>query len=531
VAGGLTDSAFTSDINDSSTGYYSPYTPPYYDGESWVLLTYRPTGSVAYKPTLEDIINNITASYLRYEFNSGTLATSSAAPLSYGYFNLNSMQASASLNLFNIVEVDETSLNNISDNATVVKGSKVWAIQTKFETPILNFASTQNVSAIDSGSQANATYGMWHQYGTVTNEKNGIFLQITDVPDNYIRYGGESDERRSVPTGRNINLTASLADIVGFSKDEVRLGQVSNEKTIKEAIVAIPFVTKEDERKYFEFGSLAKEYVNFLKSEQSSVSSFSKLTEVPETVVNQVSLMQEYVIPPSLDFMKNDLIDPIAMYIFEFSYTLTQDDLVNIWQGVMPQISVNFAEQSQEITHELSTNLGSSELLTRFDLTDNLQWLVFKVKKKAKNNYNNKLLQSVKTTSTFNKVKALQSLGKAKINTFDNTEELDYSYNWPYDFFSLVEVAKINAKIDFMSQTVSSVADISSIGGLDVELQGPSIALNSNSFSKETSSKLLDIEKSDVASSGLSNIKTADSKSTSPIKIIAPTTTKNIKKT
>jgi hypothetical protein len=530
VAGGLIDSAFTSDVNDSSTGYYSPFTPPYYDGESWVLLTYKPTGSVAYKPTLDDIINNITASYLRYEFNSGTLSTSSAAPLSYGYFNLNSMQASASLNLFNIVEVDETSLNNISDNATVVKGSKVWAIQTKFETPILNFATAQNVNTIDSGSQANATYGMWHQYGSLANDKNGVFLQITDIPENYIRYGGESDERRSVPTGRDINLTASLADVVGFSKDEVRLGQVSNEKTIKEAIVAIPFVTRDNERKYFEFGSLAKEYVNFLKSEESSISSFSKLTDVPDTVINQVSLMQEYVLPPALDFMKNDLIDPVAMYIFEFSYTLTQEDLVNIWQGVMPQISINFAEQSQEITHELSTNLGSSELLTRFDLTDNLQWLVFKVKKKAKNNYNNKLLQSVKKTSTFNKIKALQSLGKAKINTFDNTEELDYSYNWPYDFFSLVEVAKINAKIDFMSQTVSSVADISSIGGLDVELEGPSITLNSNSFSKETSSRLGDITRRDVTNKNISSIKTADTKTTNNSEITtSPATT--IKKT
>jgi hypothetical protein len=503
---------------DSSTGYYSPFTPPYYDGESWVLLTYKPTGSVSYVPTLNDIISNITASYLRYEFNSGTLATSSV-PLGNGFLNSNSMQASASLNLFNVIQLDQTNLNNISNNATVVAGSKVWAIQTKFETPILNFADSANTDTVVSGNQINPTIGMWHQYGRMPSNNEGIYLQITDVPRSYIKYGGESDERITVPTGRNPSLTGSLADVVGFSKDAIKLGQIASEKVIEEAVIAIPYVSKNNERQYFEFGSLAKQYVEFMKSEQSEITSFAKEAEVPDTVKNQVKLMDKYILPPQLDFMKNNLIDPIAMYIFEFSYTLTQQDLIDVWQGLMPSVSITFAEQSQQITHELPTDVFSSELLGKTALSDNLQWFVFKAKKKAKNNYNNKLLQSVKATSAFNKTKAIQSLGKAKFSTFSNTDELEYSYNWPYDFFSLVETAKIEAKVDFLSyNNVETSIDNS------IKIEVPPV--KSSTISTDTANKLGNSYSTlENATKSLTNVKVKKTASTAKIEISEPTIT------
>jgi len=481
VNGTENNQQYSIDSIDSSTGYYSPYTPPYYDGESWVLLTYKPTGSVPYKPTLDEIINNITASYLRYEFNSGTLATGSAT-LGYGNLNKNSMQASASLNLFNIVNIDETTLNNTSQNSTTIKQSKAWAIQTKFETPILNFATSESTYNIDSGSQVNPTIGMWHQYGYLPSTKNGVYLQISDISDKYIKFGGESDERRGAPTGRNTQLTASLVDIVGFSTEPVKLGQVADQKVIKEAIFAIPYIVSNKNRVYFPFNEINTNYVKFLKSKQSDISSYSKLNEVPDSIKNQISLMEEYIIPPQFDFMKNDLIDPISMYIFEFSYTLNQQDLVDIWQGLMPNISINFAEQSQSITHDLLDN----ELLTKVDLTNNLQWFVFKAKKKAKNNYNNKLLESIKSTTETNKVNIIQSIGKKKSTILSNNEELEYSFNWPYDFFSLVEVAKINAKIEFINDEETPQA------------------FNNTNISKETANRPNAITKNDK---NLNNLK------------------------
>jgi hypothetical protein len=462
VDGGLVSGA-VADV-DSANGYYSPFTPPYYDGEAWALLTYVPTGSTPYKPSLDEIINRTTVKYLRYEFNSGTLSDDNTT-LAYGNLNNNSMQISASLNLFNVVNIDQTTLNNISNNATVVEGTKVWAIQTKFETPILDFSSSL---LVDTGSQANKTVGMWHQYGRLPDAiKDGIFLQITDVPRNYILYGSETDEKRTEPTGRFPLLTGSLADIVGFSKEPVKLGQVAPSKTIKEAVIAIPYYYGEvlGERVFFTFNDINTEYVKYIKNGDFTTS-FANETKVGEEVKRQISLMSEYVIPPALDFMKNDIVYPFSMYIFEFEHTLTQQDLVDIWQGVMPKISsTNFNEQTKSITHTLT--LDGSELLDYHELTERVRWLVFKVKKKAKTNYNNKIFQSLKTTSFYNSVDVLQNIGRGRTrepaSAFANNTELDYSFNWPYDHFSLVELTKIDAKFSSKAKTRGLIGDIGDI--------------------------------------------------------------------
>jgi hypothetical protein len=34
------------------------------------------------------------------------------------------------------------------------------------------------------------------------------------------------------------------------------------------------------------------------------------------------------------------------------------------------------------------------------------------------------------------------------VSTLDKSQMHEYSYNWPYDFFSLVELVKVDAKID-----------------------------------------------------------------------------------
>jgi len=134
------------------------------------------------------------------------------------------------------------------------------------------------------------------------------------------------------------------------------------------------------------------------------------------------------------------------MYVFEFKYTLSQKDLADIWQGVQPQIATRFEKQKISISHELNSN----EFIDTKSLSENLKWLVFKVKKKAKTNYFNKVLQSQQETQKRRKDNLLK-LGRTKVNNLGQDNELIYSYNWPYDYFSLVELAKINATVEFDS--------------------------------------------------------------------------------
>ncbi len=455
---------------DSTNGYYPAFTPPYYDGSSWALLTYKPTGSLPYKPTLQNIIDNLQIKYLRYEFESSeyirdpvgiyTAGGANQGPYASSSLNQNSMQLSASVNLINVVDIQETNLNNI--DATLTNGSsKVWAIQTKFETPILNFNPEATGIPVITSSTNVPTYGMWHQYGVVPQAQDGIFLQVTDIPYDYIVKGVEgnvvtgSDPINSIP-----ELTASLTDIVGFSKQPVKLGQIAPTKKITEAVVAIPYKIINNERKFFNLNQNVNHYVknqffgvNLQTQEQQNLANNS----ISSTILEQISKMKNYVIPPKFDFINNKDIDPIAMYIFEFSYNLTQDDLSKIWQGIQPNISVEFEKQNMVIEHELNAN----EFMNVEDLTEGVEWLVFKVKQKAKTNYYERLLTSSQEKDR-NKLKNLLKLGRQNNDDLTSKEiDLTYSYNWPYDFFSLVELAKIEANVEFTNINEQPIVSVS----------------------------------------------------------------------
>jgi hypothetical protein len=449
-------SAFISASRGSDFAY-APYTPPYYDGSAWALLTFTPSGSVPYKPTLEEIQANLDIKYLRMEelidINS-IKGFVSDGPVSHVNNNINrsAMQINASLNLFSSINLDEITLND-TDSTKTIPSSKVWSIQTKFETPILNFIPSETGYTPElMEQQLIKTYGMWHQYGVVPGDGKGVYLQITDIPKDYILYGSETSYKSFIVSSSigNPNLTASLCDIVGFNKEPVKLGQIASQKEIKEAVIAIPYVLEGNQRKFFKLNQKAVNYVNkqyFGVSKDIEAISQNDAIELSTNIRQQIQALEDYVIPPTFDFLNYQEVEPISMYVFEFKHNLTQQDLSHIWQGVQPNIADKVENKKVTITHELNVD----ELLDINDLTENLQWLVFKVKKKAKTNYFNKRLMSVQEKNK-TKEDLLLSLGRKNnklITSIEEDKELLYSYNWPYDFFSLVELAKIDATLEF----------------------------------------------------------------------------------
>ena len=71
--------------------------------------------------------------------------------------------------------------------------------------------------------------------------------------------------------------------------------------------------------------------------------------------------------------------------------------------------------------------------------------MVFKAKQQANKNYFSKVIKDqVNANSNFDKGRAIQ------IGREDSTRvsEPKYSYNWPYDFFSLVELVNIEAEVE-----------------------------------------------------------------------------------
>ena len=63
--------------------------------------------------------------------------------------------------------------------------------------------------------------------------------------------------------------------------------------------------------------------------------------------------------------------------------------------------------------------------IPKAEFPEKLQWMVFKVKKRAKSNY------------------------YEQIDSDKNVEIPFYTDNWPYDFFSMIELASIDSEVTF----------------------------------------------------------------------------------
>ena len=86
--------------------------------------------------------------------------------------------------------------------------------------------------------------------------------------------------------------------------------------------------------------------------------------------------------------LNNKEVDPIAMYVFEFKYEFDRDDLSYIWQNLAPRDSREIKLQQASVAH----NLANNELINeKVLMNDNLRWMVFKAKQRAKNNYFEKI--------------------------------------------------------------------------------------------------------------------------------------------
>jgi hypothetical protein len=274
------------------------------------------------------------------------------------------------------------------------------------------------------------------------------------------------------------------------------MGRVAPNKTIREAVVAVPFVEENNERKFFGIDrrKIDTAINDFNSGPQASLS--EDPVTAGDSIRQMVESMDKFIMPPSFDFLTYpDDVDPITMYIFEFTHTLNQEDLTDIWQNLPPRIARAFDAtnglETDEImqTKEITHSIGNAELLT--DVEDKLQWMVFKVKQRAQKNYFNKTIANTKPVIPTSLAgeglgAALSKRGVQDTNfvaggtvkdAVTKDEDFNISYNWPYDFFSLVELAKIDEDVVF-GEPVTVVpyedTDLSNLQ-IDTNLNSPTI--------------------------------------------------------
>tara|TARA_Y100000593_G_scaffold19326_1_gene38508 strand:+ start:10292 stop:14485 length:4194 start_codon:yes stop_codon:yes gene_type:complete len=429
---------------NSANGENYPFTPPYYYGGGFADIQFTPTTTK--KHTVYEIIAGAEVEYYRYHNINGRDQW-----LKTDAINKNAMHVDASLSLFGIGEVDDDRM--MSSNEPNAR----WIIQPWFETPMLNFNHLSASSAVTLPTNASQSVprGMWHQYGRIEQDPaKGIFMSVSDIPADWHINAIGGNFAHIPPAGNHSgsHKIRSLAEAIGMQNQSRRLGELKETKLVKEAIVAVPFFEPlTGERSFFRIARQDWDNSVFRAEEGIGMSARMALSE---EAVKLASQMKEFVFPPPMDFYHNRHIQPFVMYVFEFEHLFNKQDLADMWQNLPPKLSRQFKSATSTITHELFSHEflgsgafyadgGSDQMIPGIKdpkkLRDRIQWMVFKVKQRAKSNWYEKVaIQDPEAPPDFQ-----VSIGNENIKN-----EAPINYNWPYDFFSMIELVNIEAAID-----------------------------------------------------------------------------------
>jgi hypothetical protein len=472
---------------------YCAYTPPYYYGDSIARISFKP--QISSKYTIGEILDQMQIEFINTGFindniyASGSLYSSFVMPIESsvnikGQIEDRQQTVQLEASSRNFPNIVRNNLQNLVGTAANNTGIKRWVISPKMETPVLDFSNQEFITStniltrsytdeviyeLDTShippTASGFGRGMWSGYGEIPQGDKGIFLELK-----------ESYPRQLVqlfnPITRKFETTntASLLQACGFQQNNSQLskkiGELADSRDISEAIVIIPYLLDRPIGRPIELGgrfsskttndTVQIEGHNFIKIDQQMFNSqktnlFANkpavnlqdydlgVGNIQETSISRmIGLMSKYVLPPNFDFLINESISPFVMYIAEFTSNLDKQDLADVWQGVMPKIAMRAEREKQIISHKN----------TQFDffhgqgLPKDVKFMIFKAKKRAEINY-------YKMTSDSSDDGLFPSIQAGKPPS-------PYSFNWPYDYCSLVETATVNVEIEYINNSGSN---------------------------------------------------------------------------
>ena len=194
-------------------------------------------------------------------------------------------------------------------------------------------------------------------------------------------------------------------------------------------------------------------------------------------------MMEKYVMPPQFDFVTYPELAKTSrpmMYVFQFRAAMKKQDLQNIWQNLSPTSAVSTGKARYSATRANETKFGLesdvqyvSHFLdvdkTPFEgsdqkafLEEKVRWIVFKVKMRAEKDLSKIKRESLPGLKSGKKIAntSIKDSGyfykddsnDPVINESRGINGLKYkhSFNWPYDYFSMVELIKVESKVDFL---------------------------------------------------------------------------------
>lgn len=328
----------------------------------------------------------------------------------------------------------------------------------------------------------NGLSGIWGTLGCIPNPGESLSIRVEDSfnPETLEPY-------------------PSLVNLLGFSKEKKDLGVISDSKRVWECIVMLPMIRKNSgwtpdapyntatqseveeaaqatnclecsdpcvstetkpNNPYEE--DVTDDFIGFYESEIEdaylfkikeetinqilSVPDYKKLSifEIREIliykkgrnrtnpIVNLMLNMLAFNFPPHLNWLLNKNIPPLVIYSAYFTHDFSKQDLANIWQGNLPNIGKEPEVDDEVVGHVL----GKDTFFDGYDIINkdyDIKMRVFKIKYRAHNNYE----KDIKGIGKYDK-----PYKKEDENDL-NSDPGWYESNWPYDFFSIVELVNI----------------------------------------------------------------------------------------
>ena len=553
-------------------GEFAPFTPTYYYGPSLVRVVYTPSSNK--EVTLGEILssNEISVEYLNsngyfYDFDSGSFADQQnqqidTSGIPFYHWNRawqNRQDIDASIIIDNLFPSEAgAKIKPLDPNK--------WVIMPKWECPVLDISGTVQgmavdptgnpynfSSSVDPGDFYMETKGMWHQYGLMPKDNEGVYLYISEIDDESTEYrlvgnptgsggGSFSTATGQVKLAKKVPLAvvnsgreiASLATLVGFDEKEImapnewdpskakRIGELAEdgEKTISEAILAIP---------YYYDSETDKVRAMMLKAPQDTLGpkikefrqAFTKYSFPPSLRKSLVDLLPPNYpkVPDFINPFGGDDYDSLlssessvntpVIYLMEHSVEFSRQDLADIWQNIMPDIGTAMKTSVTAIDHYMpGENVEKVETVfpeilrkeielgiprsghPRPDLLDTsvmgiedgfqpeIRWMVFKVKERGQTDFTSMMIEeindgpgSLSFENMFGYVaddlppeqrrylmdrKNIYTKGLYHVDEIGRGRN---TFNWPYDYCSLIESAKLTTKVGFRPELEREVED------------------------------------------------------------------------
>lgn len=272
-------------------------TTPLPQSHSMIRMTFQPSSTRKY--TIDEIL-----SYINIEYRT-TIAGNDG-------YTTRPVTAQTVDSSFNIFEKIQKSTEDFR-----------WKISSKWEFPFLSWksssykynddftylasANTEYVGGAGSPSwYGPSAGGLWHNFCDIPNSEEGIFITLSDL--NYT-------------SGSTTIQSASLADMVGFTKERKRIGELNEQKEISELICIVP-VNKNN-------------------------NSFIKIDQRFDLYKENEKYLKKYIFPPKFDYLINGT-EPIAMFCQEITDIWSKTDLAYIWQNLLPQNGLNHKHKSEK---------------------------------------------------------------------------------------------------------------------------------------------------------------------------------------